>query len=62
MSVLVPAMSSPEAAGGRRALLERLHDWVVTVDHKRLGIIRRTEGKIVNETGAIDAARDESGA
>jgi len=39
MSVLAPAMSSPEAAGGRRALLERLHDWVVTVDHKRLGIM-----------------------
>src|SRR6266705_167280 len=39
MSVLTPALTSPEAAGARRALLERLHDWVVTVDHKRLGIM-----------------------
>src|SRR6266478_785324 len=39
MSVLTPTMTSPEAAGARRALLERLHDWVVTVDHKRLGIM-----------------------
>src|SRR6266478_8025129 len=39
MSVLTPTMTSPEAAGARRALLERLHDWIVTVDHKRLGIM-----------------------
>jgi cytochrome c oxidase subunit 1 len=38
MSVLTPTMN-PEAAGAQRALLERLHDWVVTVDHKHLGIM-----------------------
>ncbi len=46
MSVLAPAMSSPEAAGGRRALLEQLHDWVVTVDHKRLGIMYVASGLV----------------
>src|SRR5438552_13679265 len=39
MSVLSPATTNPEAAGHRRALLEQLHDWVITVDHKRLGIM-----------------------
>ena len=46
MSVLTPRMMGPEAAGARRALLERLHDWVVTVDHKRLGIMYVAAGLI----------------
>jgi hypothetical protein len=25
--------------GGARPISERLHDWVVTVDHKKLGIL-----------------------
>ena len=38
MSVLSPSMATPGAAA-RRSVLDQLHDWVVTVDHKRLGIM-----------------------
>ena len=46
MSVLAPTTTSPEAAGNRRALVEQLHDWVVTVDHKRLGIMYVVTGLV----------------
>ncbi|HUK63798.1 MAG TPA: cbb3-type cytochrome c oxidase subunit I, partial [Dongiaceae bacterium] len=36
MSVLSGTLARDEA---RRRALDRLHDWVVTVDHKRLGIM-----------------------
>src|SRR5213592_5134178 len=39
MSVLSPTATRPEEAGVPRAILDQLHDWVVTVDHKRLGIM-----------------------
>ena len=39
MSVLSPAMPKPDEADAPRALVDHLHDWVVTVDHKRLGIM-----------------------
>jgi fucose permease len=29
----------PQAAGAARPLLDRIHDWIVTVDHKRLGLM-----------------------
>ncbi len=38
MSVLAPTLTSPEATA-RRTWLEHVHEWVVTVDHKRLGIM-----------------------
>jgi cytochrome c oxidase subunit 1 len=39
MSVLSPAAARPEEANVPRALFDQLHDWVVTVDHKYLGIM-----------------------
>src|SRR5499426_648791 len=32
-------MAIPRAADAARPLLDRLHDWIVTVDHKRLGLM-----------------------
>ncbi len=37
-SILKPMVVSP-AAEGARPLLDLLHDWIVTVDHKRLGLM-----------------------
>jgi len=39
MSVISRSIAGPEASASRRTLLDELHDWVVTVDHKRLGIM-----------------------
>jgi cytochrome c oxidase subunit 1 len=39
MSVLVPPIAAPEAAAQRAGWPARLHEWVVTVDHKRLGVM-----------------------
>src|SRR5262245_12915421 len=32
-------MAIPRVADAERPLLDRLHDWIVTVDHKRLGLM-----------------------
>ena len=32
-------MAVPRAADAERPLLDRVHDWIVTVDHKRLGLM-----------------------
>src|SRR5437667_12834954 len=37
MSVVAPPIAAPDAAIPRTGGLARLHEWVVTVDHKRLG-------------------------
>jgi len=39
MSVLSRELTGPEAGAAPRTVLDHLHDWVVTVDHKRLGIM-----------------------
>jgi cytochrome c oxidase subunit I len=39
MSVLVPTVETSDAGGARAGRLTRLHQWVVTVDHKRLGVM-----------------------
>ena len=39
MSVLVPPIETPEAAAAGAGWPARLHEWVVTVDHKRLGVM-----------------------
>src|SRR5438477_13028697 len=39
MSVVAPPIAAPDAAIPRTGLLTRGHEWVVTVDHKRLGIM-----------------------
>src|SRR5215468_2632753 len=37
-SVLRP-MAVPQVAGAESPLLDRIHEWIVTVDHKRLGLM-----------------------
>ncbi len=39
MSVVAPQIAARDAEREPAALLTRLHEWVVTVDHKRLGIM-----------------------
>ena len=39
MSVAAPPIATQDAPGERAGLVTRLHGWVVTVDHKRLGIM-----------------------
>jgi cytochrome c oxidase subunit 1 len=39
MSVLADTMASRRGEGAHRPLLAVLHEWVVTVDHKRLGVM-----------------------
>src|SRR5499425_2127848 len=45
MSVLSRDMTGPEAGASHRAVLDELHVWVVTVDHKRLGIMYVHDGR-----------------
>ena len=54
MSVLSPTLMSPEAAA-RRPWLEHAHDWVVTVDHKRLGIMYVVSGLVFFVVAGIEA-------
>ena len=37
-SILNP-MAVPTTVGAARPWLDRVHDWIVTVDHKRLGVM-----------------------
>jgi cytochrome c oxidase subunit 1 len=39
MSVVAPPIAAPDAAIERTGLLTKVHEWVVTVDHKRLGVM-----------------------
>jgi len=54
VSVLSPTLMSPEAAA-RRPWLEHAHDWVVTVDHKRLGIMYVVSGLVFFVVAGIEA-------
>jgi len=44
MSVLADTMAGRRGAGAHRPLLAVLHEWVVTVDHKRLGVMYVVSG------------------
>jgi cytochrome c oxidase subunit 1 len=39
MSVVAPPIAAPDTAIERTGLLTKVHEWVVTVDHKRLGVM-----------------------
>jgi cytochrome c oxidase subunit I len=39
MSIVAPPIAAPEVVVERGGLLTTLHEWVVTVDHKRLGVM-----------------------
>ena len=56
MSVLSPTMTKPEAGETPRALVDHLHDWVVTVDHKRLGIMYVVTGLVFFVIAGLEAA------
>src|SRR5260370_38168806 len=39
MSIVAPPIAAPDTLVERAGRLTRLHEWVVTVDHKRLGVM-----------------------
>src|SRR5438876_7860489 len=39
MSVLAPTIAAPDGATVRTDMLTRAHEWIATVDHKRLGVM-----------------------
>ena len=45
-----------EAGEHGKAILEILHDWVVTVDHKRLGLLYIIYGIVFLAVGGVEAA------
>src|SRR6185312_15983112 len=46
----------PEADATTRPLLDRVHDWIVTVDHKKLGLMYFSYGIVFLVIGGIEAA------
>jgi len=56
MSVLADTMASRRGAGTRRPLLAVLHDWVVTVDHKRLGVMYVISGLVFLIVAGLEAS------
>src|SRR5262249_46657283 len=49
-------LAQPQAEAPRLPLLVRLHDWVVTVDHKRLGIMYICTGLLFFAVGGLEAS------
>src|SRR5919106_417058 len=56
MSIVVPGFAVPESAVERAGLPTRLHEWVVTVDHKRLGIMYVVAGLAFFLIGGLEAS------
>jgi len=56
MSVLSDTMASRRGAGAHRPLLAVLHEWVVTVDHKRLGIMYVVSGLVFLVVAGLEAS------
>jgi cytochrome c oxidase subunit 1 len=54
MSVLSPTLA--DATAERRGALERLHEWVVTVDHKRLGVMYVAAGLVFFLIAGLEAS------
>ena len=51
-----PGLAAVPAREGRVPLLETLHGWVTTVDHKRLGILYVVFGIVFLAVGGFEAA------
>jgi cytochrome c oxidase subunit 1 len=49
-------MFVPEAGVAARPFLERLHDWIITVDHKKIGLMYVGYGVLFLVIGGIEAA------
>src|SRR6266576_4229834 len=45
----------PSATAGSRSLVDRLHEWIATVDHKRLGILYIVYALVFLVIGGIEA-------
>ncbi|HTY78012.1 MAG TPA: cytochrome c oxidase subunit I [Candidatus Bathyarchaeia archaeon] len=56
MSVLSRSITGPEASALPRSVLDQLHDWVVTVDHKRLGVMYVVAGLLFFVIAGIEAS------
>ncbi len=56
MSVMPGTVTAGEAAAARPPLLALLHDWVVTVDHKRLGIMYVATGIVFLVVAGLEAS------
>jgi len=56
MSVLADTMASRRGAGAHRPLLAVLHEWVVTVDHKRLGVMYVVSGLVFLVVAGLEAS------
>ena len=53
--IVPPLILSPESEGSR-PFVQVLHDWIVTVDHKRLGIMYFSYGILALVIGGIEAS------
>ena len=49
-------LAQPHVEAPRLPLLVQLHDWVVTVDHKRLGIMYICSGLLFFAVGGLEAS------
>src|SRR6266481_4868103 len=56
MSVVAPVIAAPDAERAPAGLLTRLHEWVVTVDHKRLGIMYVVAGLVFFLVAGLEAS------
>ncbi len=56
MSVLADTMASRRGAGAHRPVLAVLHEWVVTVDHKRLGVMYVISGLVFLVVAGLEAS------
>ena len=57
MSVVAPPIAARDAELEPAGLLTRLHEWVVTVDHKRLGIMYVASGLVFFLIAGLEALR-----
>src|SRR3974390_3631686 len=48
-------MSMPGSSSAARSVFERLHSWVVTVDHKKLGLMYITYGLLFFVVAGVEA-------
>ncbi len=53
---IVPPLVIPQEREGSRPFVQVLHDWIVTVDHKRLGIMYFSYGILALVIGGIEAS------
>src|SRR5258705_10336639 len=56
MSVVAPVIAAPDAERAPAGLLTRIHEWVGTVDHKRLGIMYVVAGLVFFLVAGLEAS------